>query len=254
MDENEEDIKLLYEAPEKFIIKYQSLIGFIVNSYVINGFFNRSDADDHIQSINESLLKKINKIQDQYNYKTKIKTYFSVIVRNNCKEIIRKTTLKFVDIEKVENLSYVVSEPINNIVLKQEFDKLNKILMMFNRQRHKLELCLKLIYNIPVKFKDFKNYNSLFEKTSYLEIMKNINPGTELRKKMIYNILAPYFNRFENKNNSGDALRKWLGFKIKEVINILNGDPPVSSYNEESFQILLEKYYCDSTKDEKDEK
>ncbi|MFC2128311.1 hypothetical protein ACFLRR_00400 [Bacteroidota bacterium] len=82
MDENEEDIKLLYEAPGKFIIKYQALIGFIVNSYVINGFFNKSDADDHIQTINESLLKKINKIQDQYNYKTKIKTYFSVIVRN----------------------------------------------------------------------------------------------------------------------------------------------------------------------------
>ena len=75
--------------------------------------------------------------------------------------------------------------------------------------------------------------------------MKNINPGNEMRKRKIYRILLPYFNRFEKKNNNEDALRKWLRFKTDEMIRLLNGNPPVSSYNEDVLQILLEKYYSE---------
>ena len=245
MDQNTEDIRLLNENPEGLIIKYQSLIGFIVGSYVINGFFQRHEKDDIIQNINESLLKKISRIQSQYNSQTRVKTYISVIIRNSCREIIRKVKLNIVHNDNIENLVFVVNEPENKLVLKQEFDRLDKIFTMFYRHRYKLELCLKLIYNIPVKFADFKNYNSAFDKASYLGIMKNINPGNEMRKRKIYRILLPYFNRFEKKNNNEDALRKWLRFKTDEMIRLLNGNPPVSSYNEDVLQILLEKYYSE---------
>jgi len=243
MERNKKDIKLLHENPQGLILKYQSLIEFIVETYIIHGFFNRYDRDDIIQSINESLLRKIPKLQEQYNNTTRVKTYFSVIIRNNCKEILRKAKIEIVDVKNIENMQYAVNEPEHKLVFTQEFDRLEKIFMMFYRQRFKMELCFKLLYNIPVKFKDFKNYSIDFDKSSYLKIVKDINPGTEIRKRKIYRILLPYFNKVENKDNSEDALRKWLRFKTNEIIRLLNGDPPVSSYDEESLQILLEKYY-----------
>lgn len=247
MENNKKDIKLLQNNPQGLILKYQGLIEFIVDTYVIHGFFNRYDRDDIIQSINESLLRKIPKLQKQYNNSTRVKTYISVIIRNNCKEILRKSRIEIVDVKNIENLQSVVNEPELKLVLTQEFDRLEKIFMMYYRQRYKLELCFKLLYNIPVKFKDFKNYSADFDKYSYLKIIKDINPGTEIRKRKIYRILLPYFNLAENKDNSEDALRKWLRFKTNEIIRLLNGDPPVSSYDEESLQILLEKYYFEKT-------
>ncbi len=136
MDENSDDIRLLKENPKGLIVKYQSLINYIVCNYINNGFFNRYDKDDIVQNINESLLKKITKIQIQYNYKTKVKTYISVIIRNNCREIIRKVKLEIVHHKNIENLVFVVNEPENKLIIKQEFDKLDKIFTMFYRQRY----------------------------------------------------------------------------------------------------------------------
>jgi len=61
-------------------------------------------------------------------------------------------------------------------------------------------------------------------------------------------VLTEIFNKYENKNNAPDTLRKWVKFKINELIDVLNGSPPASKYDEETFQILFEKcFYKEKT-------
>jgi hypothetical protein len=65
----------------------------------------------------------------------------------------------------------------------------------------------------------------------------------EMNEYKIYEIVTPVMNKYEGKSNSADALRKWTHSKIKEIIHILNGEPPRFKFDEETLQILVENQF-----------
>jgi len=65
-----------------------------------------------------------------------------------------------------------------------------------------------------------------------------------LPDKEIYAIMTPLFNRCEGKENSPDALRKWINMKVDEIIDLLNGRTRRSNYDQETLKILAQKYYA----------
>jgi len=59
----------------------------------------------------------------------------------------------------------------------------------------------------------------------------------------MYKSLTRLINNCENKNNTDDAIRKWLADKICDLINLLNGDSQQAYFDKETFQYFVEKYY-----------
>lgn len=65
----------------------------------------------------------------------------------------------------------------------------------------------------------------------------NLNEGT------VFNELVELFNALENKDTDGDSLRRWNNQQADRLIEILNGDPPVSRHTRESLRILLRMHF-----------
>jgi RNA polymerase sigma factor (sigma-70 family) len=242
-DANEKDLLLLKEEPHLLILSYQTLIDIIIKQYMSNGSFNYHEYYDIKQQVNEILINRIPKIQAQFQGKSLLKTYFTVIIRNICKELIRKhkdlqlTTKDFYCIENATD------DIINPILIKEEVNKLKVAINLYFKQKAKLILCLRLKYRMPFDFSDFIDAYPQMTIRDFDFFTQKIHSYQDNPDIVIFSIFNDIVNRFEAKNNTPDALRKWIKLKINELIDILNGNPPLSKYDEETLQILFEKAY-----------
>ncbi len=248
MTENEKDVYLLDYDTNVLLEKYQDIIKIIVNRNIKKGIFSRNEKEDIVQNINEKLLcGKLEKIKDQYNSQVYLKTYFSKIVYNMCLEIYRKKKGKFnntdtidIDCDELGNNSNTESK----LTIQDEISRFGYVMKMYGKTRFKLELCLKIISGIKIKKDDFTSYHSNKTNELIVNMVKRLNNSVHnLSEKEIYELVIPYFNQCEDKNNSADSLRRWIQLKIIEIIDIMNGNPKQSNYNKETLKILIQKCY-----------
>lgn len=244
MNLNDKELDLLYNNSNDLLIHYQFVIQIIVSKFIKRGFIHISEKDDFIQVINENLLIKIPKIQQQYDGSTLLKTYISVIVRNICLEEIRKQAKdQTSEIDDCDNKIIADERSDYLVIVNQEINRLNVILRLFYDKRWKLEFCLKVIYRISLVIDDFLKYCTVCNSSKIKELINKINPPKEIPEKDLYIEIQPFINKCDNKNNSSDAIRKWLKLQIDNVIDLINGKTNKSYYNRESIQILFEKYF-----------
>ena len=89
-DPNKRDIELLMTNPHQFLIESQGIVDFNIKHFIHLGKFKHTEFDEIKQQINEELLTRIHKIRIQFQGRSLLRTYFSVIVKNVCNEIVRK--------------------------------------------------------------------------------------------------------------------------------------------------------------------
>ena len=248
MDNNEQDILLLQEKPTELIIKYQSLIDVVVSRFMRIGYFNGQEKSDIVQYINEELLNKLPYIKKQYNGKSLLKTYFIVIISNLCnnKYYRDRREVNTVRLDYIQADKFQGDELVSGIVLENEFDRYEKILVQYYKSRQKLEVCLKAYFRIPLQLKEIEDFCPGLEASFYSNFLHSIKSNPDLKGKEIYTILTEMLNRKQEKSYTEDAIRKWLRKKIEEIICLMNGNPQRANYNEETIQILIEKYYAQS--------
>jgi len=241
--QNQIEVNLLYNNPNEMLKNYQNIIQIIVQKFVGKRLFNAFEKEDVSQFINEKMLtEKIKKIQAQYDNSTYLRTYFSRIVQNLCYEYRRKFKQQ-PTIELDEN-EFSSSPDFNELVIRDEFKRLAAILKLFKNSRNKLVLCLKLISRVEIADDDLLSYCPKCDSDKLRNLTGRFGEDYyDMKDLEIYNIITPFFNKCDGKNNSVDALRKWLDAKITEIIKILNGNPPQASYDKETLKILVQKYY-----------
>jgi RNA polymerase sigma factor (sigma-70 family) len=238
------DIDLLYENPNKLIEKYQDTIVYIINKFVQTGYIRYAYKDDFKQDVIEQLLLKIPKIKQSYNNKYQLSTYLSAIIRNICLEKLRKNQVLLQNLEgDINSVLVIHNSSIYDLAIEDEITRLETIFLLFNKQKEKLKLCLKVFFRMPVSENDIYHYlegAQLSDTKIYVDFLNN---GEALTNRDIFTILTKIINAKENKNNSADATRKWLNAKIDEIIFIMNGTPKRANYDKETFQILIENYF-----------
>lgn len=244
MTENDRDIELLRSDPHALILKYQTTVEIIVKKFIEGGLFRASEFADVVQDVNVRLLEKISAMQSQYNGKSLFKTYFSVIVRNICLREHRRV-LEHIAVDQ-ENL-HRVFEP-NAVEQKHIFEyevrRFNLVLRLYHKHRAKLLFCLKLYYRIPLTSEDVRLYLPRCTDEDRDSLMKNFSAAFDvLSDTEIYDIVTPIMNRYEKKSNTPDALRKWTDSKVREIIEIMNGNPKHSNYNVETLRILVDDFF-----------
>ena len=216
-----------------------------MKKYILAGVFKPSDFEDIVQEVYAALFAKIPAMQSQYNGMSLFKTYFSVIVRNICMKEHAKNHKELKKIEQKEITDFIDRSQVEEkIVFEHQIQRFRAILSLYDRQRPKLLLCLKLHYRIPLTPEDI---NPWYPKCSSPD--RDILLGKfgkrfdEMDDVEIYKILTPLMNKNENKTNSVDAVRKWIDTKIQEIILLLNGNPKKSNYNEDTLKTLVDDFF-----------
>ena len=239
MDQNDHEIWLLNNDPAKLIAIYQELIRIIVRSYQSKGYVSAMESDDLVQEINKELLGRIDKISLQYNGKSSLRTYFSVIIRNICRELFRKNNRveESGDPEYQKNISE--PNPHDRIVINQEYERFEKVMKLMLKDRVRFNLMLRFILDLRVRPDDIRQFIGYSDdKEDYL--LRDLNNSSGLSKRELFERLSDNLNILENRLTSPDSLRKWFKSRSSEFLDLMNGTPKRSSYSLESIQLLVE--------------
>ncbi len=245
MQDDKEDVLLLRENPFELLLQYQPVFELIARRYACNGFYHFTQTDEVVQHVNEKVFTKIDQIREQFDGRVLVRTYLSAVCRKIVLEYIRKKGRREaflagyqVELEEppaVYSLEYVIEE---------EFRRFDKVMLMFGSKRNKLWLLMKLLYRIGVDISDFERVDAGAAAMVTPEWISRFNEDSELKDREIYQLVFPFFLRFEVRLTHYDSLRKWFYLKVAHVINLMNGSPPRAAYAEDTLQILVEKY-CD---------
>ena len=246
-DQNQKYIELLNSEPNQLILSIQGLIDIIIHQFIRTGEYRLEDKNDLKQQVNENLLKKTPRIQSQYQGKSSLITYLSVIITNICKDIIQfENKITFVSV-KESMIQDFDNKVLEHLIVQEEIKKLRNTFDLYQRKKPRLLLLLKLRFRMSIGFNDFKAVYPNITVFEFKQFMIRIAPYDENTDVKIFSALTEIINKHENKNNTPDAIRKWIKQKINELIDYMNGDPPVSNYNEETIQILFEICFYQET-------
>ena len=248
MTENQKDIELLHTDPGELIVRYQASISAIVQKRLINtGFYPFQEKDDLIQEVSVRLLAETGKMQKQYNKeKAQFITFISLKIVNICYQILRKEKNKPETIS-IEDKPHILAtdkhETDKETYLIDEYNKYEAILKMFYRKRAKIELCLQLIYRIPVFINYFIAYCKKAAKSFYKAATIHLPIDRDYTDKDVYRVITPYLNECDQKNNTEGAAQRWLNNIIDQLTELMNTGHEENVYDKETFQVLVEKYY-----------
>ncbi len=244
MNENDHDIALMETDPRALIVKYQSVVAIIVRKYIRSGLFSRDEHDEVIQQINEGLLYKIDVIREQYNGSALLKTYVSSIIRHMCLKISQEKERQGVFVPLSSDMAAHQHTPHDRFIVDHEIEKFRLILTLHHTQRPKLCLLLKVTFRLPVTEEELLGWFPRCDLHDVRDIISVFSGEYgSVTDKEIYRVLTPVLNRLEGKSNTEDALRKWTDYRIREIIDVMNGNPPTASHSRESLKILVEEFF-----------
>jgi DNA-directed RNA polymerase specialized sigma24 family protein len=241
---NQQDVQLLREQPRELIIKYQDIIQIIVKKYIASKMFHASDFEDVVQAVNEDLLSKSERIRDQYNGIALLRTYFSAIVRNSCLKIYDKKKRE-IKVFPLGNEDPIVEETASmNLAIEYDLERLKRIFKYYHPKKGKVILCVKLYFRLRINKEDMIACFPACSEEDTLTLLGHFGAHYEnIDSKEVYQIVTPLLNKYEGKSNTIDAVRNWSEVRIREIIQLLNGNKRESSYDKESLRLLTEKYF-----------
>ena len=239
-----EDVELLRSKPDQLILKYRGAVRVIVKKYVALGMFRPSDYDDTVQSVFESLLRKIPAMQRQYNGSVLFVTYISSIVRNFCLALHNSASRR-VQTTELHDMASSDPEPIHDAKLIEEtVNRFRTILLLYDHKLPRVLLGLKLRYRLPITAGDLQSWYPDASTKDRAVILRSFGTYYEhMRDPELYRRITPMLNRLENKSNQPDSLRRSIASTIREILALLNGTPARYGFTEESLSVLVEDYF-----------
>jgi len=213
----------------------------VVTRYVNKGVVPSREREDTQMIIVEKFLDKQKRIEDNYSGKANITTYCISVLNNMCCEVIRKELKHWKNEldDMPENAGSNHFSTSQKTIIQDEINYLDKVLLLFDDDKPKINLCLSYYYQLDIKRVDILDYNKNFNRKNnppLLTIIEKINKGD------LINNLSDYICTVENKNMKPDAVRMWLKKTINTIITRLNGPINRAHYDQESFHVLYELY------------
>lgn len=248
IEDNKKYIELLRKDPGKLVVKYQDLISTVVYLTLIGkGFYHKDEKDELIQEVNVRLLERMGDIKKKYNKKSLLRTFFWVIIKNTCYGILRekkrRPTHSPLNGDETNRIPPTANNILINLVFEDEFRKYEAILKTYYRNIAKIELILQLVYRIPVLIRYFINYCKKFAESFYEAVPKILPIDKDFPDIKIYNIITPYLNKCNGKDNPGSSTQRWMNNIINQHITLMNIGHEPDVYDKDIFQIVVEKYY-----------
>ena len=243
-DQNTREVTWLQKEPEKLLAHYQYIIESTVSRFISRGFFRAEEKMEVVQEINVELLeKKMARMREQYNGSVYLRTYFSRIVYNSCLEIARgrKRQPQILSTELLAEETSAQLSPIEALAIRDEMHRL-EALLKGRRQYYKLKLCFKLWVRSPLHREDWQFFDGPGTGSAIARLKEKGN-GPGLSEKEAFGLANELFNLLEKKETGADSLRRWVQQQAAHFIELLNGEPPISRYDQETFKTLLRYYF-----------
>lgn len=243
-DQNTRETAWLRQEPEKLLAHYQFIIEATAARFISRGFFRPEEKMELVQEVNVELLeRKLAKMQEQFNGSVYLRTYFSKVVYNCCLETARRRQRQpqVFSAEHLREEAARQRSAFEDLAIRDEFRRL-EALLRGHRQSYKLRLCFKLWCRCPVRKADWQFFDGPKTRDAVARLQERGN-RPDLAEKESFELANGLFNLLEGKNSEADSLRRWVQQQADYFVDRLNGNPPLSSYNRDTFKTLLRFYF-----------
>jgi hypothetical protein len=213
----------------------------VVGRYVSKKIIPHREQEDVEMAIVEKFLRQKAKIDLSFKGNSKLSTFYIAVINKMCCEMIRKESRHWYSVNEEMNESstnYCIDSALNSdkkLAISYEIKRLSNVLLFFNGDRAKINVCLKIYFDIDLSEKELRDYEPIKES----DIHKVLTRPSDMSKAEKYELMANIINNAEGKNTKGDAVRMWLEQKIQIILTRLNSKHE-SSHDKESLGILLE--------------
>jgi hypothetical protein len=238
-----------------YFLPYKKMIETIIWCQLIGkGYYNFEDKEELLQIVYLYLLEKEDKILRLFKHESKFSTYLNAVVTNICRDLKKKrirekkrnsNTGDSDENPAIDNIISSDYSPEAKVIFEEYIKKLKLILSTYPKNSRKIIVCLKALYRLMILLSELPagdlTSSSSELITDCITALNNFN--SDLTDQAIYSLLTKVFNHLEGTNKSNDAIRKWMDDRIKEIILLLNGNPPEASFDKETFKFLFEFYY-----------
>ncbi|MCK9407894.1 MAG: hypothetical protein WCX28_04170 [Bacteriovoracaceae bacterium] len=207
------------------------------------GMFAPTQFDDTVQTINEELINRLHRIEQNFNGSVLLNTYMNVVIRNICIRIHEKSRTEIKTEPLTDELIPHDHGNIHSLMFQDEYRRLAIVLKLYGAKQSKLKFCFKIYFRMPVTGLDV---DSTFDTATGVEreyLLQHFgNTFDDTLEIDNFNILAPMMNKQERNNTTGSSLRRWTLEHLSRVIKLLNGTPPVKTHTKETVKILFEQF------------
>jgi hypothetical protein len=241
MTDNEHDIHLLNTDHHAFLMKYQKVIRINVARFVQSKYFVQSEFEDGVQSVNEQLLKRLPSIQKNYDSRSLVVTYVSVVIRNICLQVKSADRPGNVARGHVEQVEMPEDTILGSIDIALAVQKLQRVLLLFHTDRPRILLLLPLKFGLPLTSATILSAYPGCPKpmlSMLLEAVENIRDART--SAQIFELVVPFLNHMEHTTTGADAYRHWLDERIREIRALLQSALGASELSIEDVRTIVE--------------
>lgn len=230
----------------------QPIVKHVADKFISGGYISAGNREDLISHINEQLLKsKISQMKAQFAGDSLFNTYFTrvlynISIRYGKKE--QRYNARFLFDNEEANISAKAADPLKQTALNRQKERFGYLLKLYGKKRDRLVLLLKIILRLNIKKEDVSESFKIAE-TSEIEEFLNIyesviiNNPEKITDSDLFEMITPWFNRFENRDNTHDALRKWLDYQLGLLAESLNAPPFNTEFDKKTLKLLAEFYF-----------
>jgi hypothetical protein len=247
----EEDILLLKNDFNTLVVKYQPMAEIIVGGIFSHCSFPQISHADTVQQLLTNLLAKKEVIVASYDFQRLFRNFIWKIAENETRNIIKAGTRRN---NKGDNLSggltitWNVSE--NSLVIDDAIETFHCKVLAYMDSRHKLLLCLKVLFDQSIFPNDIKllfgdnsvvSINDFQITSSSLNVFKKSEKGKLHR----FELIKPFLNAADHSTTDANSYWRWTNNEINKLIHFLNSRHSME-FNRETFGYLLDRYFQNS--------
>lgn len=231
--------------PSSDLVAIEEITGIVDN--VITGFVVRKaipsrEKEDIAQEVIRKYLEKKDKINEAYKGDANPRTYLTAIFYRMCCELIRSGYKNWDHIQKEDPSEKIgsllaSSATDNRFIIRNEAQYLQRILELFDDEKAKIILFLKVLYGLTITDTDIAAYNENYKTMVLDNELFNRKPTSN---QELFKSLGKLVNLTEKKDIKPDAVRIWLYNRIDQIVKRLNGSMNRANYDRKTFQLLFE--------------
>jgi len=262
MPSDKDLLHLLRTDAEAFLKVSQPIVKRVADKFISGGYISAGNREDLVSHINEQLLKsKITQMKAQFTGGSLFTTYFArvlynISIRYGKKE--RRYEARFLFDDEASGKASAMAGPLKQVVLNRQKDRFGYLLKLYGKKEGRLVLLLKIILRLNLTREDVLRAFSGAESKEMDELLCVLGTPVENNPEKItdhdlFEMITPWFNRFENRNNTPDALRKWLDYQLNELAVSLNAPPYNAEFDKKTVKLLAEFYFTSLHNDPENE-